>query len=131
MTRAADQGRDAGPTWLDREAGPVVRPYALTRGRSRPSSGDLDLLCFVVAAPKGPSPDEEPLPERRAILRYTRTPITVAELASRLDLALGVTRILLDDMASDGLISVWATPLGEARTDDHVLEAVIDGLRAL
>ena len=29
----------SGDRWFDREAGPVVRPYALTMGRTRPAAG--------------------------------------------------------------------------------------------
>ena len=36
--------------WMDRDAGPVVRPYAMTQGRVAPSGGEFDLLAFVVAA---------------------------------------------------------------------------------
>ena len=35
--------------WLDEEAGPVVRPYALTRGRTRPSGETLDLIAIITA----------------------------------------------------------------------------------
>ena len=35
--------------WLDAEAGPVVRPYALTRGRTRHSGEAFDLVATVTA----------------------------------------------------------------------------------
>ena len=35
--------------WLDQDAGPVVRPYAMTGGRVAPSGGEFDLVAFVVA----------------------------------------------------------------------------------
>ncbi len=36
--------------WVDREAGRVVRPYALTGGRTDPAGGTLlDLISVVVA----------------------------------------------------------------------------------
>ena len=35
--------------WLDEEAGAVVRPYALTRGRTRPAGGRLDLIALISA----------------------------------------------------------------------------------
>jgi Protein of unknown function (DUF742) len=43
--------------WFDDAAGPVVRPYAMTRGRTRISSGEvhLDLIALVIAQ----SPDGE------------------------------------------------------------------------
>lgn len=43
--------------WFDDAAGPVVRPYAMTRGRTRSSSDEarLDLIALVIAE----SPDGE------------------------------------------------------------------------
>ncbi|MGW7518591.1 DUF742 domain-containing protein [Streptomyces sp. NPDC054796] len=37
--------------WFDDAAGPVVRPYAMTRGRTRSSTGQhrLDLIALVIA----------------------------------------------------------------------------------
>ena len=35
--------------WLDETAGPVVRPYALTQGRTRPSGAAFDLVATVTA----------------------------------------------------------------------------------
>ena len=39
-----------GDRWFDREAGPVVRPYALTKGRTLPSGGASFGLIDVVIA---------------------------------------------------------------------------------
>ena len=36
--------------WLDRDAGPVVRPYAVTKGRTEPASGSYIGLIDVVVA---------------------------------------------------------------------------------
>ena len=41
-------GGDGG-MWLDREAGPVVRPYALTRGRTQAQGPALGLIDLVTA----------------------------------------------------------------------------------
>src|SRR5262245_24917073 len=93
-----------GHDWLDREAGPVVRPYAMTGGRVRPVSGGFDLVAFVVAVPfDGPLPVHLQ-PEHRAILGITRDPLSVAEIAAHLDLALGVVRVLLGDLLAERLI---------------------------
>jgi len=35
--------------WLDAEAGPVVRPYALTQGRTRHTGDSFDLVATVMA----------------------------------------------------------------------------------
>ena len=41
----------ADDKWVDRDSGPVVRPYALTGGRTEPTGGEvLDLIAVVVAS---------------------------------------------------------------------------------
>jgi len=121
--------------WLDSEAGPVVRPYAVTGGRAKPAVGGFDLVAFVVSRVDG-SAELHLLPEQRAILTRTREPVSVAELASHLDLALGVVRVLLGDLLQQGLIEMHEpeydqSVVGPLRPDDRILKAVVNGLRAL
>src|SRR5262249_58448925 len=60
--------------WLDREAGPVVRPYALTRGRTRPTGEALDLIALVTAV-RGVEVDMAGLdPQHLALLQMCRLP---------------------------------------------------------
>jgi len=125
----------AESTWMDRDAGPVVRPYAMTGGRVHPSSSAFDVVAMVVvnrAALPGVSELGHGLqPEHRAILAYAREPLAVAELASHLDLALGVVRVLLGDLLGEGLIEIYHPPAAGVLPDESVLKAVINGLRAL
>ena len=125
MKRGEDQH-----DWLDSEAGPVVRAYAVTGGRARPAVGGFDLLAFVVTVGE-PGEEQQLLPEHRAILARAKDPVSVAELASHLDLALGVVRVLLSDLHQQGLISMHEPGVGANRPDDRVLKAVINGLRSL
>lgn len=37
-----------GGQWFDEDAGPLVRPYAVTRGRVMGAGHDLDMLTIVV-----------------------------------------------------------------------------------
>jgi hypothetical protein len=117
--------------WLDLDAGPVVRPYALTRGRVPPSAGELDLVAFVVATSPQAPPGFHPQPEHRAIVTAARAPITIVELASRLDLSVGVLRVLLADLRSAGMISLDEPPAATEPHDVDVLKAVVHGLRTL
>jgi hypothetical protein len=121
---------DGGDRWLDREAGPVVRPYAVTRGRTRPVGATLGLIDQVAAA--GPLVvDARGLgPEHRQLLNLCRTPTPVAELASEIDLPLGVVRVLLGDLLERGAVAIAGPP--EAGTpEESVMRSVLDGLRAL
>jgi hypothetical protein len=121
--------------WLDADAGPVVRPYAVTGSRVGGRAGGwaksapIDLVAFVQVV-ADTSTGMFLLPEHHAILDRATTPVTVAELAGHLDLAVGVVRALLDDLLQQRLISI-NEPDGAGRPDERVLKAVINGLRAL
>jgi hypothetical protein len=118
-----------GDQWLDRGAGPVVRPYALTGGRTRPTGETIDLLALVGSTDA--MVDEFLLePEYLAVIRQCRQPKPVADLASDLDLPLGVVRILLSDMREQGLI-VIRPPARSRLTDPKLLKDVADALRKL
>jgi hypothetical protein len=118
--------------WLDRDAGPIVRPYALIRGRTRPSGEKFDLMTMITAVP-GAEDDTYDLdlePEHRTLLRLCRRPTPVADLAADLELPLGVVRILLSDVRELRLITV-DQPVPIRLTDPQLLREVADGLRRL
>ena len=117
--------------WLDLDAGPVVRPYALTRGRVAPSGSEFDLVAFVVTTAAEAPLDLLLQPEHRAIVTAAADPITIVELAATLDLSLGVLRVLLGDLRSAGMISLDEPPAAEEPHDVDVLKAVVHGLRSL
>ncbi|MEV4345759.1 DUF742 domain-containing protein [Actinoplanes sp. NPDC049596] len=118
--------------WLDNDAGPVVRPYAMTQGRVAPEGGEFDLVAFVVAVAGGHPGDNASLqPEHHAIVAAAWEPISIVELAAGLDLSLGVIRVLLGDLRSAGLISLYEPPAASQPHDVDVLKAVVNGLRAL
>ncbi len=122
---------DDGHSWLDQEAGPVVRPYTLTGGRSRPFTSGLELLTHVEAL-YAPDADLVGLqPEHREILSLTRTALSIAELSGRLDLPVGVVRVLVGDLLQADLVSTFEANAAFRTPDDDILLAVIDGLRAL
>jgi hypothetical protein len=119
--------------WVDEEAGPVVRPYAVTRGRTRSSSpADLDLLALVVSTGL-PAPAKADLSaqHRKLIACVTGHTRPVAEVAAELDLPVGVARVLLGDLLDYGLVTV-RPPLSKGATPtESLLREVINGLRAL
>ncbi|GAB7035010.1 DUF742 domain-containing protein [Streptomyces sp. NPDC021749] len=121
--------------WFDDEAGPVVRPYAMTRGRTRTAAeGRLDLIAQVIAESRAAETVEDQTlsPEHVEIVERCRdAPLSVAELAAELDLPVGVVRVLIGDLLDDGLVRV-SRPVPPAELPaEQVLREVIDGLRAL
>ncbi len=120
-----------GDRWLDREAGPVVRPYALTQGRTLPSGGaSFGLIDVVVATNGRPSEHFRPGPEHRRILDVCRRPTPIVDLTSEIDLPLGVVRVLLGDLTSEGMLRVLSTQK-QPVTDQRLLRMVLDGLESL
>jgi Protein of unknown function (DUF742) len=135
---AQGDGRPSYPAapsdrWLGHRADPVVRPYALTGGRTEPAGGAiLDLLAVIVAT-DGPAGAATPMalgPEHRRILALCQRPVTLADVAAGIALPVGVVRVLLADLILLGLISARppSTP-GAANAD--LLKEVLHGLRAL
>jgi hypothetical protein len=117
--------------WLDEAAGPVVRPYALTRGRTRHSGESFDLVATVLSTDALIADPTALGPEHVSVLRLARVATTVADIASDVDLPLGVVRILLADLRELGLV-VIRTPVTMAeRVDKQTLREVLNGLRGL
>src|SRR6202161_157556 len=117
--------------WLDAEAGPVGRPYAVTRGRTRHSGEPFDLVATVIASPAQVADVGELGPEHYSVLQLAQAPTTVVDIASDVDLPLGVVRILLADLRELGLVAI-STPVAMAeRIDTNTLREVLNGLRGL
>lgn len=118
--------------WLDAEAGPVVRPYALTRGRTRYSGEAFDLVATVTATRVQVAYPNVLAPEHVSVLQLVRTPTTVVDIASDIDLPLGVVRILLADLRELGLVAIRAPASTKAQqVDRNTLREVLHGLRGL
>ncbi len=117
--------------WLDAEAGPVVRPYALTQGRTRPAGESFDLVATVMATHVAIADPSALAPEHVSVLRLARAPTTVADIASDVDLPLGVVRIILADLRELGLVAIRTPVVMAERIDKHTLREVLNGLRGL
>ncbi|MGQ5576861.1 DUF742 domain-containing protein [Streptomyces sp. ECR3.8] len=127
--------REPGSQWYDHEAGPLVRPYAVTGGRTTPGPSGVrfDLIALVTLDPAAPAGDDPALgPEHRALVDLCRPETqSVAELAAGADLPVGVVRVLLGDLLERGRVTV-SRPVPPAQLpDERVLREVIAGLRAL
>jgi hypothetical protein len=119
-----------GDAWVDEAAGPLVRPYALTRGRTRPGDARLDVAAQVVATRTATSLDGLQ-PEHLRILELCRRPWSVAELAVYVGVPLIVAKVLVGDLVERGEVAV-RPPIDPARAPDQkLLQAVLDGIRAL
>ncbi len=118
-----------GERWFDQDAGPIVRLYALTRGRARPAGPVLDVVDVVEAVQVSALSAPWLPPEHRRVLGLCIAPIAVADLASDSGLPLGVVQILLGDLHQSGLVRV-SRPEAKSQ-DETILRKVLDGLRSL
>ncbi|MFF3914299.1 DUF742 domain-containing protein [Streptomyces sp. NPDC001852] len=126
---------EPGSQWYDGEAGPLVRPYAMTGGRTQPGPTGVrfDLIALVTLDPAAPAIEEAALgPEHRTLIELCRAETqSVAELAADADLPVGVVRVLLGDLLELGCV-VISRPVPPAHLpDERILREVIEGLRAL
>lgn len=110
----------------------IVRPYAWTGGRTRPVY-DLAVETLVSVGTAGRDPSRIPRYEHRAVAELCREPRSVAEVAALLTLPLGVARVLIGDMASQGTVVVHqtASTAGDDVPDRALMERVLSGLRRL
>lgn len=109
----------------------MVRPYAVTKGRTLPSGGaSFGLIDVVIATSEGPPGHFRPGPEHRRILSMCRRPTPIVDLTSELDLPVGVVRVLLGDLTSERMLRVLPTQK-QPVTDQGLLRMVLDGLESL
>jgi Protein of unknown function (DUF742) len=118
----------------NRDAGPVVRPYAVTGGRTEPADGAVLTLLTVLVATGRPLSTDEPgrlAPEHHRLLGLCDRQMTLADLAADTALPLGVVRVLVADLTELGAITVVAQRSADQRTGNDVLKEILNGLRAL
>ncbi|HEX5400759.1 MAG TPA: DUF742 domain-containing protein [Pseudonocardiaceae bacterium] len=109
----------------------MVRPYAWTRGRTK-ANYDLKLETLISTTDLGQDETLLPQLEHRAVSSLCRYPLSVAEVAAKLSIPLGVARVILSDMAELGLISIHRTFADDDIAAHLVLmERVLSGLRRL
>lgn len=110
----------------------LVRPYALTGGRTRPDI-DITIETLLITTPygrMGSRTEQRGSVEERVLSLCRHRPLSLAEVAALNRLPLGVARILLSDMVSAGLVALAGQTL--ARNDStEVLGRLLRGLRSL
>jgi hypothetical protein len=112
------------------DQGPLVRPYAMTGGRTRPDY-ELALEALVSTTRAGERVSESTAPERQIICDLCRRARSVAEIAAYVRMPLGVARVLVGDMAQEGLVRVNQAGATPDRPDLALMQRVLNGLRNL
>ena len=117
----------AGPAGT---ASRLVRPYAVTRGRTRPKV-EIALEALVSTTPAADAQRGTLGPERQSIAEMCERVLSLAEIAALLRMPLGVARVLVGDMAADGLVQVHEPGKIDNEVGVYLLERVLSGLRKL
>ena len=124
---------------MDEPTGALVRPYAVTRGRTRPRL-DIAIEALVETTVRGRSNDGRASGAHGREHQYIASLCdgrlqSLAEIAARMQLPLGVARVIIADMAADGLVAVYEPTSFDGDSTDSVgtelLERVLSGLRRL
>jgi hypothetical protein len=113
--------------WLDDDAGPLIRPYTVSAGRTRPTV-ELDLLSLVIATTQTLRGMD---PEHIKVLGLCRSPISVAEVAAHMRLPVVVTKVLLADLVDCEAMAMRAPRSTSGATDRVLLEKLLDGLQRI
>lgn len=122
------------------EAGPdpsasasLVRPYSRTGGRTKPVR-DLDLEALVHTTVGGKEASTGPwlTPEHTTIIEMCSGTVSVAEIAARLRVPIGVARVIIADMVDLGLVEAMQTSASDGdERDPAFLRRVLSGLQRL
>jgi hypothetical protein len=124
------QGDSRGGRAAEGSGSSLVRPYAVTGGRTKPRY-QLEIEAMVAASHYEARDLSVLSPECQAILGFCRDWRSVAEISAVLRMPLGVARILIADMAAEGLVRIHQLDHEQGRPDLNLLERVLSGLRKL
>ncbi|MGH3344668.1 MAG: DUF742 domain-containing protein [Carbonactinosporaceae bacterium] len=107
-----------------------VRPYAITRGRTR---SRLPLLLETLVSVPGHDPNYKVdlTPECQEIYILCRQVRSIIEISAQLRMPLGVVRVLVSDLADQGKVRVHATAQDSDWLGKELLERVLRGLQTL
>ncbi|MGB3483707.1 MAG: DUF742 domain-containing protein [Mycobacterium sp.] len=110
----------------------LVRPYTLTAGRTD-TTIDLPLAAPVTTLQSALFHRWSPNDLRGRIIQLCIKSPSVAEISARLDVPLGVARVLVGDLVMSGYLQVHTTLTESSTTDDRreLIGRTLRGLRAL
>jgi hypothetical protein len=110
----------------------LVRPYTLTAGRTE-TSVDLPLEAPVQTLQAALAHKWLPNDVRDKIIQLCIKSPSVAEISARLDLPLGVARVVVGDLVMSGYLRVHRTLTDHSTRDERreLIGRTLRGLRAL
>jgi Protein of unknown function (DUF742) len=135
MIEEADVGVDGiaagldGPDDQDGDpTGRLIRPYAMTGGRTTAET-QISLEAQIQASTRASHHLGAYRWEAAKVVELVQSPMALIEIAARLQIPIGVARVLVADLVSDGAV-VLHTPV-KTQSFASLLERVLDGVRNL
>lgn len=114
------------------DPGPLIRPYALTGGRTESRLPNLAMEDLVSATQAGMWELYTLDHQHRPIVEACQRPLSVAEISALHGIPLGVARILVSDLVSAGFVVVHRSAADEnGRPSVELLGRVLERLQAL
>jgi hypothetical protein len=108
----------------------LLRPYLLTSGRVKPLDSSLEIESQVLTTERGLFLYQRMEFEHRDILGLCTTAMSVAEVAAKLGLHIGVAKVLVADLAALDCLIVQR-PSAAPADDPDMIERVIRGLESI
>jgi Protein of unknown function (DUF742) len=119
----ADDGDDAG-----RKTGRLIRPYAMTGGRTLADT-EISLEAQIQATTRASQHLGAYRWEAAKVVELVQSPMALIEIAARLQIPIGVARVLVADLVNDGAVMLHIPE--KSQSFASLLERVLDGVRNL
>ena len=119
----ADDGDDAG-----RKTGRLIRPYAMTGGRTLADT-EISLEAQIQATTRASQHLGAYRWEAAKVVELVQAPMALIEIAARLQIPIGVARVLVADLVNDGAVMLHIPE--KSQSFASLLERVLDGVRNL
>ena len=113
----------------DDETGRFIRPYAMTGGRTATDGADIHLESQVQASTRASTHLGAYRWEAAKVIELVQAPMALVEVAARLEIPIGVARVLVADLVRDGSVVLHVPEPTQSFTS--LLEKVLDGVRSL
>lgn len=109
--------------------GRLIRPYAMTNGRTGSDGPEIHLESQIQASADASIHFSSFRWEAAKVIGLVSEPMALVEISARLEIPLGVTRVLVADLLAAGSVILHVPAKNQSFTS--LLEKVLDGVRNL
>ena len=128
MIEEADVGVDDVDADAGDQTGRLIRPYAITGGRTVTGT-EISLEAQIQASARASGHLGGYRWESAQVVELVKSPMALIEIAARLEIPIGVARVLVADLIDDGAVVLHVPE--KTQHYASLLERVLDGVRNL